>query len=88
MAASSWKCPCGELVQATVDEVMHGRVRCPGCGLVVLPGHDDDRSGSSLEETQMINLEDMESMAQKGVDVSVSGEWDTSLADPDGKRKI
>ncbi len=79
MEVSSWKCVCGELVLARVEEVMRGSTRCPSCGAVLRPSLDH-RSTPSLDETQTINLEDMARMAQDGVDVSVSGEWDTDKA--------
>ncbi len=87
MEESSWKCECGRLVEATVDDVMTGGARCPACGSVLGPSRDDDRSAPSLEETQTINLEDMARMAQDGVDASVSGEWDTSGFDKPKARK-
>jgi len=81
MKVSSWKCKCGQLVEATADEVMKGEARCPTCGAALSPGRENDRSAPSLEETQTIKLEDMARMAQTGVDVGISGEWDTSAAD-------
>jgi hypothetical protein len=87
MEVSSWNCECGRLVQATDSEVMKGAARCPACGAVLRPSLEHTHSAPSLEETQTINLEDMARMAQTGVDVSISGEWDTSEPNEAKERK-
>lgn len=55
-----------------------GLEACPGCGAVV-----DESSGfeysPSAEDTQMVNIDEMARMAQEGIDVSITGEWDTRI---------
>jgi hypothetical protein len=41
----------------------------------------------SAADTQMINIREMARMAQEGVDVEVSGEWDTSLGNDEKKER-
>lgn len=49
----------------------------------------DESSGfeynPSADDTQMVNIDEMARMAQEGIDVTVSGEWDTTLAKKAGK---
>ncbi len=42
----------------------------------------------SAADTQMINIREMARMAQEGVDVEVSGEWDTSLGKDEKKERL
>lgn len=50
-------------------------------------GDDGEHPDSpDSESTQMVNLEEMARMAQNGVDVGVSGEWNTETPkSPDGE---
>ncbi len=58
---------------------------CEACGAII------DRSAGvcsfSVADTQMVNIQEMAKMAQEGIDVSVSGEWDTTNLDPDNRDK-
>jgi len=42
-----------------------------------------ERPAPPSDETQMVDLRHMARMAQKGVELEVSGEWDTLKAKPD-----
>ncbi len=77
----SWQCSCGTRVSVSAERVKLGLERCPNCGCVV-GSSTESCSSSSVADTQTINVKDMARMAQEGVDVDVSGEWDTSA----GKR--
>jgi hypothetical protein len=78
---SLWQCPCGNRIEVSAERVKSGLESCPVCGCVV--GSLSENSCSpSVADTQTINVRDMARMAQEGVDVDVSGEWDTSV----GKR--
>jgi hypothetical protein len=47
-----------------------------------------DPTEISAADTQMINIQDMARMAQDGISVEISGEWDTSETDgPKNKKK-
>lgn len=66
------ECSCGNRfeVEEKQTEV------CPDCGAMVW--QDVEYTGLSAADTQTVNIRDMAKMAQDGVDVSISGEWDTS----------
>ncbi|MFH1114766.1 MAG: hypothetical protein V1792_12690 [Pseudomonadota bacterium] len=72
-----WNCSCGTRRLLTEERIKSGEENCPQCGAVV--GEETDM-GSSVADTQLINIGDMARMAQEGVDVGVSGEWDTTMA--------
>lgn len=42
-----------------------------------------ERPAPASDETQMVDLKQMARMAQNGVELEVSGEWDTLKAKPD-----
>jgi hypothetical protein len=73
------ECSCGKKfeVEEKQTEV------CPDCGAMVW--QDTGYTGLSAADTQTVNIRDMARMAQDGVDVSVSGEWDTSGRKEDDK---
>jgi hypothetical protein len=76
-----WQCSCGNSVTVSAERVKSGLERCPNCGCVIgSPG--EDSCSPSVADTQTINVKDMARMAQEGIDVDVSGEWDTTV----GKR--
>jgi hypothetical protein len=70
-------CSCGERLPLSKAAEPPAHVHCPHCGLSIILD-DEEEPGFSASETQMINIKDMARMAQEGVDVGVSGEWDTS----------
>ncbi len=73
-----WQCCCGKRFRLSGETVKAGEEVCPNCGAVV-----DESSGfeynPSADDTQMVNIDEMARMAQEGVDVSISGEWDTTV---------
>lgn len=77
-------CSCGHTVEIRADDASCRRT-CPECGLEL--GDDGEHPDSpDSESTQMVNLEEMARMAQNGVDVGVSGEWNTETPkSPDGE---
>lgn len=82
-----WECACGTRLRLSEEQIQSKQEICPQCGAVV--GADPDSSeGPSAGDTQLINIGDMARMAQDGVDLGVSGEWDTTMArDPDAQRR-
>ncbi len=72
-----WDCACGLRLQLTDEQIRSGKETCPQCGAVV-GDHASTTAGISAADTQLINIGDMARMAQEGVDVGVSGEWDTA----------
>jgi len=61
----------------TAAQIESGKELCPHCGAPV--GRSEKGTPTlSPSDTQMINVGDMARMAQEGVDLAVSGEWDTS----------
>ena len=70
------RCSCGALLEKAEFDAESGELVCPNCG-AVMPTEEFDFSD---DDTEMLNVGDMARMAQEGVDVSVSGEWDTSGA--------
>ncbi|MFC1834273.1 hypothetical protein ACFL2Q_06005 [Thermodesulfobacteriota bacterium] len=73
-----WECTCGEGFELTPEEAESGDKRCPFCGARLGGLDSEPRKITGPEETQMINVREMARMAQEGVDVSISGEWDTT----------
>jgi predicted RNA-binding Zn-ribbon protein involved in translation (DUF1610 family) len=73
-----WQCSCGNRVEVSAERVKQGLERCPNCGSVI-GSLGEDYSSPSVADTQTINVRDMARMAQEGIDVGVSGEWDTSV---------
>ncbi len=69
------ECECGLRVEAPVNKDAR-KIKCPRCGASL--ESKLEVSPVSVSDTQMINIHDMAKMAQDGVDVTVSGEWDTS----------
>lgn len=75
--SDGWICACGERLPLSKDTGLSADFQCPFCGERIIVGDEADPSFSA-SETQMINIQDMARMAQEGVDVGISGEWDTS----------
>jgi predicted RNA-binding Zn-ribbon protein involved in translation (DUF1610 family) len=75
--ANDWTCSCGKRIKLTASQIESGKEVCPHCGEPIgqVKKHHPALSPS---DTQMINVSDMARMAQEGVDLAVSGEWDTS----------
>lgn len=74
-----WNCTCGQKTQGSESEVASGSKLCPACGSPIRLNQAASSASPGLEETQVIKLREMARMAQEGIDVGVSGEWDTSL---------
>jgi hypothetical protein len=55
---------------------------CPACGSPLRLDQEAGAPSPGPEETQVIKLREMARMAQDGIEVGVSGEWDTSLRAP------
>lgn len=72
-----WNCSCGKRVKLTASQIESGKEVCPHCGEPIGQSKKDPPA-LSASDTQMINVSDMARMAQDGVDLAVSGEWDTS----------
>ena len=72
-----WDCACGMRMLLTDEQIRSGKETCPQCGAVIGEDVSTDE-GPSAADTQMINIGEMARMAQEGVDVGVSGEWDTT----------
>lgn len=70
------RCKCGKRI--TVPEGSTEIAICPQCGAAVDAQGNFTSSHLSSGDTQMVNLKEMARMAQEGIDVSSSGEWDTS----------
>lgn len=62
----------------TASEVLSKKETCPQCGAVVGTEQSVARP-ASVSDTQMVNIGDMARMAQEGLDVTASGEWDTTM---------
>jgi DNA-directed RNA polymerase subunit RPC12/RpoP len=73
-----WRCACGKRLQGPEEEVLAGTKRCPHCGSRIFEGQKEPVQTGGPEETQMVDLGDMAEMAQDGLDLAVSDEWDTS----------
>jgi hypothetical protein len=71
--AQWWDCICGARVRLSDDIIESGQQFCPTCGAPV-----GDPSIITSADTQMVNIQDMARIAQEGIEVSVSGEWDTA----------
>ncbi len=66
------------------DVLKSGRAICPKCKNILDPspmGIPEE----SVADTQTINIEEMARMAQEGIEIETSGEWDTS--NPKGTEK-
>jgi hypothetical protein len=80
-----WECACGMRVRLTEEQIQSKEEVCPQCGALV--GVDQNEvSGPAAGDTQLINIGEMAQMAQDGVDLGVSGEWDTQMG-PDPSRQ-
>jgi hypothetical protein len=64
-------------VRVMEDLLKSGRGVCPKCKSILDPSPMDVPEVSAAD-TQMINIEEMARMAQEGVEMETSGEWDTS----------
>jgi hypothetical protein len=66
------------------EAFVSGRITCPECGMVLQLPEETLSSRAGQEETQLVSIQEMARMAQDGVDMEVSGEWDT--ADPENRK--
>lgn len=66
------------------DLLKSGRAVCPKCKSILDPSPMDVPEVSAAD-TQRINIEEMARMAQEGIEVETTGEWDTS--DPKASAK-
>jgi len=70
---SQWDCICGNKVELSKDHQESGRQFCPECGAPV-----GDPSIVTPADTQTVNIREMARIAQEGIEVGISGEWDVS----------
>jgi DNA-directed RNA polymerase subunit RPC12/RpoP len=78
-----WRCACGNRLEGSEEEVSLGTKRCPHCGSRILAGQREAPQTAGQEETQTVDLKDMAQMAQDGLELYVSDEWDTSAVKTD-----
>lgn len=72
--AKTDSCACGaSLDKSRWDEAKQEMI-CQKCGAITTP----QLTALSGADTEMLSVADMARIAQDGVDVSISGEWDTS----------
>lgn len=64
-------------MQLSADKKRRGERVCPQCGAKV-GSKPTVASEVSAGDTQMVNIAEMARMAQEGLEIGVSGEWDTS----------
>lgn len=79
------QCKCGKRIK--VPEGSTEIVVCPQCGSTVDAQGNIASSHLCSGDTQMVNLKEMARMAQEGIDVSMSGEWDTSQGGSVARKK-
>lgn len=77
-----WECSCGQHALAKPGEDLSRKKICPNCRSVMVVSHDDPAL-SDADETLRVDTQDMARIAQEGVDVTVSGEWDTTQVELD-----
>ena len=82
-----WRCSCGNDLQYPEEEALSGSARCPHCGSLIPAGQKKMVERGGPDETVMVDLGDMAQMAQDGLDLAVSDEWDTSAAKTDDDPK-
>jgi hypothetical protein len=70
---SQWDCICGNKVKLSKDLLESGKEFCPECGEPV-----GDPSIVTPADTQTVNIREMARIAQEGIGVGISGEWDVS----------
>ncbi len=75
-----WQCTCGNRLSVSAERIKSGLEICPRCGTVIRSTCGNSCAPSAAD-TQTINVREMARMAQEGIDVEVSGEWDTSGSD-------
>lgn len=60
----------------TPEQVLSKKETCPRCGAVVGSAESVAKEETGTD-TQMVNVSEMARMAQEGLDIAASGEWDT-----------
>lgn len=70
------KCVCGAHLRVSETRLKSGRALCPKCKHV-LEASDLEAPEASAADTQTINIQEMARMAQEGIEVEISGEWNT-----------
>lgn len=73
---SIWQCDCGTRVRISAGEKKPEKVICPQCGAEIA-SKSKVLTEESAGDTQMVNIAEMARMAQEGLDVAASGEWET-----------
>jgi len=81
-----WQCSCGARVQLPAHKKRYRDRVCPQCGAKV-GSKPTVASDVSAGDTQMVNIAEMARMAQEGLEVGASGEWDTSSKPSPAGRK-
>ena len=82
-----WECSCGQRLQVNPKEDVSRQRLCPECGspMTLAP---EQPALSETDETLRVDVHDMAKLAQEGVDVGLSGEWDTTdLAEGEDRPK-
>ncbi len=74
--SEGWECACGKRLRLPLDRIFNGKTVCPECGEPVGIGSGEPTQ-PDLSDTQTVDLREMAQMAQEGVGVDTSGEWDT-----------
>jgi hypothetical protein len=73
-------------LKVPVSLMESGKGACPACGAQI-KRNDESPLPFEAGETQTVSIKEMARMAQDGLDVSTSGEWDTAgTAQPRGKK--
>lgn len=76
---SIWQCDCGTRVRLPAGQKQPEKVVCPQCG-AEMGSNAKVLSEESAGDTQMVNIAEMARMAQEGLDIAASGEWETHSA--------
>jgi len=72
-----WECTCGKQLRISLEEIVKEKRVCPECGEPITW----EREAPCLpdpSDTQAVDVRAMAQMAQNGIGVATSGEWDTS----------
>jgi hypothetical protein len=79
------KCICGAYLRVLEARLRAGQATCPKCKHVLDPLHVET-SEVSAADTQTINIQEMARMAQEGIELEISGEWNTAEPQQETKK--
>jgi len=71
-----WECACGNKLHISLEKILSEKPVCPKCGAPV-GWERGEPHPPDMSDTQAVDLRDMAHMAQEGIGVATSGEWDT-----------